>query len=73
MSLRLRMIYGCLTGAWGGLLAWIVLDAVLGLEPASPYADALLNGAVIGLCVGTVMGGFLGLVERDLRRARADS
>jgi hypothetical protein len=69
MSLRLRMIYGCLTGAWGGFFAWIILDVLLGWFPASAYVDALLNGAVIGLCVGAMMGGFLGLIERDLRRA----
>ncbi|MBM4027659.1 MAG: hypothetical protein FJ280_20000, partial [Planctomycetes bacterium] len=69
MSLFLKMIYGSLTGAWGGLAAWALLDRVLQVEPANPYLDALLNGAVIGICVGALMGGFVGVVEGSWRRS----
>lgn len=66
MSLTLKMIYGMLTGAWGGFIAWLLLDPLLGLEPANPYLDALLNGAIVGVCVGALIGGFGGIVERSL-------
>lgn len=68
MSLLLKMIYGCLTGAWGGFLAWALLDPLLGVAPASPYLDAVINGAVIGVCVGALIGGFGGLVERSFKQ-----
>ncbi len=66
MSLFLKMIYGTLTGAWGGFIAWLLLDPLLGLESTEPYFDALLNGAIIGVCVGALIGGFGGLVERSI-------
>jgi hypothetical protein len=50
------------------LIAWALLDLLLGLEPSNPYFDALLNGAIIGVCVGVLTGGFGGLVERRLGR-----
>ncbi len=64
MSLALKAVYSMLTGAWGALLAWALLDLLLGWRPESPYLDALLNGAVIGLAVGVWVNGFNGLLER---------
>ena len=68
MSLTLKMIYGCLVGAWGGLIAWTVLDPVLRIEPGSPIVDALINGAIVGVCVGGLTSAFLGLMEGSLKR-----
>jgi hypothetical protein len=68
MSLTLKMVYGCLTGAWGGFIAWVLLDLLLGVQPANPFLDALINGAIIGVCIGTLMGGFGGLVEWQLKK-----
>jgi hypothetical protein len=68
MTLTLKMIYGCLTGAWGGFVAWALLDPLLGVRPSSAYLDALANGAVVGVCIGAFTGGFGGLVERSLRQ-----
>lgn len=68
MSLLLKMIYGCLTGAWGGFIAWVVLDPLLGVAPASPYLDALVNGAIVGICIGALIGGFGGLVEHSFKQ-----
>lgn len=68
MSLTLKMIYGCLIGAWGGFVAWALLDPVLGVNPGSPALDALINGAIVGVCVGGLTSAFLGAMEGSLRR-----
>lgn len=68
MSLVLKMIYGCLTGAWGGFMAWLVLDRVLSVKITSTYVDALFNGAIIGMCIGALIGGFGGVVEQNWKR-----
>ncbi len=69
MSLVLKMIYGCLTGAWGGFIAWLLLDRVLNINLTNTYVDALLNGAIIGACIGASIGGFGGVIERNGKRA----
>lgn len=69
MSLMWKMIYGCLTGAWGGFIAWLLLDRVLQASNTNTLVDALLNGAIIGMCIGSFMGGFGGLVEQNRKRA----
>ena len=63
MSLSLRTIYFTLTGAIGALAAWFLMDVLLQFQPASPYLDALVNGAIIGICVGAAVNGFAGLME----------
>jgi hypothetical protein len=63
MSLNLRIVYFSLTGALGALAAWFVLDVILDLQPASPYMDALLNGALIGVAIGVAVNGFNGIME----------
>lgn len=68
MSLTLRMIYGCLVGAWGGFVAWALLDPVLRINPGRPTVDALINGAIIGVCIGGLTSAFLGLMEGSVRR-----
>jgi len=52
-----------LTGALGALFAWFTLDVVFQIQPASPFIDALINGALVGLCVGVAVNGFNGLME----------
>jgi len=59
------MIYSCLTGAWGGYIAWLLLDPLLGVQAANVYVDAMLNGAVIGIAIGAIMSGFEGAMERN--------
>lgn len=63
MSLRLKAFYSGLVGAWGGLLAWAILDLVFHLEMADPLLDAILNGLVVGVCIGVLVGGLGGLME----------
>jgi hypothetical protein len=63
MSLTLKTIYSTLTGALGALAAWFVLDGLLELRPESVFADALLNGALVGLFIGAAVSGFAGLME----------
>ena len=63
MSLTLKTIYSTLTGALGALAAWFMLDGLLELRPESVFADALLNGALVGLCIGAAVSGFAGLME----------
>jgi hypothetical protein len=64
MSLFQKILYNALFGAWGGLLAWTILDLVLKLQPASVWLDAALNGALVGLCIGALVSSFSGLLER---------
>ena len=62
MSLWLKTLYSMLTGALGALAAWFILDWLLKLQP-EVYADAILNGTVVGICVGVAVNGFRGLLE----------
>ncbi len=63
MSLFLKTLYASITGALGGLLAWLILDVLVRVEPANPYGDAVLNGALVGACIGAAVNGFAGLME----------
>ena len=65
MSLRLKMIYSCLTGAWGGYVAWVLLDLLLGMQAENVYWYALINGVTISVCIGVLMSGFEGAMERN--------
>lgn len=66
MSLRLKMIYSMCFGAWGGYVAWLLLDPLLQVQASNSYIDALFNGAVVGLAIGLLIMGFEGLMERNL-------
>ncbi len=66
MSLRLKMIYSMCTGAWGGYVAWLLLDPLLGVQSANNFLDAALNGAIIGIAIGVFMVSFEGLLDRNL-------
>jgi hypothetical protein len=68
MSLNLKVLYGLLLGAWGGLLAWGILDLALKLEMDSPYLDAMVNGLVVGICIGVTVGAFTGIMEGNIHR-----
>lgn len=69
MSFNLKLIYGILLGAWGGVLAWVILDLGLKLEMETPYLDAIVNGLIVGVCIGILVGGFAGFIEGNLHRA----
>jgi hypothetical protein len=62
MSRTLKIIYAALTGALGALAAWFILDVLFVLHPENVYLNAVLNGAVGGLCIGAVVNGFPGLM-----------
>ncbi len=62
MSFRLKAIYHSLVGAWGGFLAWAILDVILRLNPSDVWMDAILNGAVVGMIIGALVAGFEGLI-----------
>jgi len=65
MSLRLKTLYNALVGAWGGLLAWLLLDLLIerlfGVRLTNVWLDASLNGAIVGMCIGALVSGFGGL------------
>ena len=63
MSILLKTVYSMLTGAIGALVAWHILDVWLKLQPSSPFADALVNGALVGACIGVAVNSFAGLLE----------
>jgi len=67
MSRTLKIIYASLTGALGALAAWFILDILIVLQPDNVYLDAVLNGAIVGLCIGAIVNGFPGLMEFKLR------
>jgi hypothetical protein len=62
MSFGLRTFYNVLVGAWGGLLAWAILDLVLRLRLTNVWLDAVLNGAFVGMFIGALVSGFAGLM-----------
>ncbi len=63
MSLQLKIIYNTLVGAWGGFLAWLLLDLVLRFNPANVWLDAVFNGALVGMCIGALISSFGGALE----------
>jgi hypothetical protein len=68
MSLQLKMFYSALVGAWGGLLAWVILDLLLVLQMSSVWLDAMVNGLVVGVSIGVLVGAFDGLMEGNTGR-----
>ncbi len=62
MSLQLKTFYNALVGAWGGFVAWAILDIVLRFKPTNVWVDAALNGAIVGMCVGALVSSFGGLM-----------
>jgi len=68
MSLQLKTIYNALVGAWGGLLAWVLLDLLLQLKPSNVWVDAIVNGALVGLFIGALVSSFGGLMEGRIVR-----
>ena len=68
MSLQLKTLYNALVGAWGGFVAWFVLDVVLKLNPTNVWLDAVTNGAIVGMFIGALVSGFGGVMERRAMR-----
>ena len=66
MSRKINVYYNVVLGASAGLLAWILLSIIPGLEENNVWIRVLVKGAV----VGTLVGGALGSVEGLLDRAR---
>lgn len=62
MSLHLKTLYNTLVGAWGGLLAWLVLDPLLHLRSTNVWMDAMFNGALVGMFIGALVSSFGGLM-----------
>lgn len=63
MSLRMKLVLNAVIGGWGGLLAWAILDLLAPLKVDDFWLRTALNGAVIGMCIGALVGSFDGLIE----------
>lgn len=63
MSLRMKLVLNAVIGGWGGLLAWAILDLLTPLKVEDLWMQTALNGAVIGMCIGALVGSFDGLIE----------
>jgi len=63
MSFRFKTAYNALAGAWGGLIAWLILDLVLRIKPADVgiWLSLIVNGALIGMCIGVLVSSVGGL------------
>jgi len=63
MSFRFKTAYNALAGAWGGSIAWVILDLLLRIKPADVgiWLDLIVNGALIGMCIGVLVGSVGGL------------
>jgi hypothetical protein len=72
MSRVMRLYYFCVFGAIGGLLSWQISN-LTGLSfTSSVYLSELAVGALMGLCVGVLIGFAEGLPTRNfVRIARA--
>jgi len=59
MNRFLQVSYSLVLGAWAALMAWALLDPVLsaaGVNLNDAYWRAFADGAVVGMCVGAVIG-----------------
>jgi len=69
MSRRMRTYYYAVLGAIGGLLGWQISN-LLGLSfTGNLYVSEMIVGALIGVCVGSLIGGGEALVNRTPARA----
>lgn len=58
MNRLLKILYSLVLGAWGALIAWVILDPALtfaGITTDNVYLQAVLNGGMVGLCVGALI------------------
>ncbi len=59
MNRFLRVSYSLVLGAWAALIAWVLLDPLLsfvGVNLNDAYWRALADGAIVGMCVGAMVG-----------------
>lgn len=59
MDRFLRISYNLVLGAWAALVAWVVRDPLLfyaGVALNDSYMQALADGALVGMCVGAMIG-----------------
>src|SRR5689334_8453583 len=68
MSRNLRLYYYAILGAIGGLIAWRVTETFTFLRQPNIYLTDLLSGAVIGLCIGFVIGMAEAMLSKSLMR-----
>lgn len=69
MSLRLRSYYYAVLGALGALIGWRITDTFGFVGGQSVYLSDVLLGAVIGLCLGVLIGASEGLLTRSWYKA----
>jgi hypothetical protein len=59
MTRTWKVLYSAVLGAWGGFLAWIVLDPLLHVtDIANAFLFAAINGAVVGGFAGLLICAF---------------
>ncbi len=59
MTRTWKVLYSAMLGAWGGFLAWIVLDPLLHVTHlTNAFLFAGLNGVVVGALAGMLIGAF---------------
>jgi len=69
MKIRMRAYYYAVLGAIGALIGWRITDTVGFFRGVNVYVSDLLLGAVIGLCIGVLIGASEGLLARSWFRA----
>ncbi len=65
MSLRLRSYYYAVLGAMGALIGWRITETLGFIRGQTVYLTDVLIGAVIGLCLGLLIGASEGLLTRS--------
>ncbi len=71
MSLRMRIYYHTLFGATGGYLGWFLIHSYFNTETASQtglLARDAQFGAVVGVCLGALLGCTEGVRTRSIRK-----
>jgi hypothetical protein len=69
MSLRLRSYYYAVLGAIGALVGWRVSESLGFIRGQAVYVSDALLGAIIGLCLGLMIGASEGLLTQARYKA----
>ena len=71
MNRKMNIYYNAVAGGLAGLLCWLVLSLLPGIETFPIWSRSLLKGCIIGLLIGGALGLVEGILDRSSKKAQA--